>query len=274
MAVVAVAALLSLAPVGASAANPSDGTLYVQQADGGTLTKSGGTWKLALRGPAARTTTFSDRPYRRGGSMALGGFVAGWKREFGRVAPNAALEITDGRASRDVALLELSSPRYDRSHDLLTFVVKPLRATSDLALGALARRADRGIHGSFGRSTLFVDNGDEGNLLRLEFSGIPHGSVAQLGMQEGGSFEFGPTTALYPGTPGLGWAVESTGFEFTCYEEACRGSATLAVDASPTAPLQVIVAAPEGGQFTASWAGGPTTDLMGGGKFALSPAAP
>jgi hypothetical protein len=95
-----------------------------------------------------------------GGSSPLPRFVSSWQADFGNVAPNAALEITNGPPSRDVALVELSSPHYDASRDLLTFRIRPLGTNSDPALAGLAQRADRGVQGGSRHASLFIDNGD------------------------------------------------------------------------------------------------------------------
>jgi hypothetical protein len=51
-------------------------TLYLQQAQGGTLTGR----TLTVRGVDARTTTFQNRPQRTAGSQLTRSFVAGFAR--------------------------------------------------------------------------------------------------------------------------------------------------------------------------------------------------
>ncbi|HSJ73488.1 MAG TPA: hypothetical protein VK904_04155, partial [Miltoncostaeaceae bacterium] len=119
---------------------------------------SGG-WRLVLRNPDTTVTTFTDRPVRVGGAARLARLVAGWGRTFAGDPPNAALQLDRAPPGRDVVLLELRRPRYDRRERTLTFRVSPLKTTQRRLLSALARRADRRVAASFGRASLFVDDG-------------------------------------------------------------------------------------------------------------------
>jgi hypothetical protein len=91
--------------------------------------------------------------------MSLPGFVKQWRTEFHRVAPNAALEIAGVPANRNIALIELGTPHRDASRDTVAFNVKPLKRTSATRLQTLAGGADPLRTGSFGRATLFIDDG-------------------------------------------------------------------------------------------------------------------
>jgi hypothetical protein len=172
----ALLAALLLAVTAASAhAAPSGGTLYVQQARNAELVGT----RLVLHHPGARVTTFSDRPARQGGSQTLPAFVAAWTAAFGDDPPNAALELTDAPASRDVTLLELRAPRYDRRRDTLTYTVRPVTKAAGHALDGLAARADKGLRGRLGRATLFIDDAAT-PALELTVSGLPPGAWVQL----------------------------------------------------------------------------------------------
>jgi hypothetical protein len=156
----AIAACAAAGAGGAAAQAPSPpGDLYVLQADGGTLQRSGGTWRLTLRDPAATVTRFADRPARIGGPQRLKRFVAGWGATFGGDPPNAALQLDRAPPGRDIVLLELRRPRYDAKAGTLTFRVRPLRTAGGSRLGALARRADARVAAEFGRASLFIDDG-------------------------------------------------------------------------------------------------------------------
>lgn len=268
------AALLVVAAAPAAAA-PS-GTLYVQQASDATLRPVDGGWRLALAHPNARVTTFADRPARTGGSISRSRFVRQWSRSFGGDAPNAALELADAPASRDLALLQLERPRYDRRRDELVFRVTPLRGVAaSSALTALARRADRGVKGRLGRASLFIDDGGPANLLTVAFKQIAPGQGLTIGFPSGSSFSFDPAASFLSSTAGLQWGAGTTELDATCGGRfgACDGSATIVVDASPAQPLSGIVVMPTAGTVTASWAGGaPTTFPQAGGAFSLPPA--
>ncbi|HTR75008.1 MAG TPA: hypothetical protein VMH33_07075 [Solirubrobacterales bacterium] len=265
----------ALATTTASAAPSPGGTLYLQQARGGTLIKKGSSWQLTLREPLTRTTAFTDRPERVGGSVSLTRFVSSWHKNFGTDAPNAALEIAGAPQSRNVVLLELSAPRYDASRRLLTFTAKPLKTSSDPALAALSRQADRGVHGGFGHASLFIDSGDEGSVVTFQFSGIPSAYV-EIGLIETGDrFVYDPPASFTSATQGMRWMGAKTVLFLGCLAETCSGTATLSVDAPPTAPLTIQANLPTGGTVTASWAGGPVTTLpSGGGRLSLQPAHP
>lgn len=156
-------ALAVLVPGAAAAPGKAAGAgslLYVQQTEGGSLQhlKAGG-FELELTGVSPRVSTFTDRPRRGAGSQPLRSFVRGWsKAGFAADPPNAALVLDHAPGSRDVAMLTLSHPRYDRRHHTLTYLVKPLHE-EDSALADFTKRADPVRAGDFGSASLFVDNG-------------------------------------------------------------------------------------------------------------------
>jgi hypothetical protein len=221
---VAATAALTLG-AGASVAQ-ADSTLYLQQASGGTL--KGDT--LTLRGVAPRTTTFADRPQRTGGDEATRSFVSGFGRAFGSDAPNAALEVTDAPASRDVALLELRAPRYDAAKRTLTYTVRQLRSTGAANLAGLAKRNDGAKVTHFGRATLFIDDGSTAVAptvlaVSVTIPGGVQGSVTlsdatfELGTNASvsgittfggstGTVELSPSTATFSAQPGGGMTFD------------------------------------------------------------------
>lgn len=150
------------AGAGAASAQQPAGQLYVVQADAGRLRHDADGWRLVLKRSVDRVSTFTDRPARVGATQSLKRFVAGWSRAFGDDPPNAALELNRAPASRDVALLELEKPRYDARRGTLTFRVRPLSGTRQSMLRELAARADRPGAGTFGRASLFIDDGSSG----------------------------------------------------------------------------------------------------------------
>jgi hypothetical protein len=163
LALCALLALPAFAPAAAAADKGGErggSLLYVQESAGGSVQRldSGG-FRLRLTGISARVWSFTDRPRRRAGSEGLTDFVGQWGANgFVADPPNAALVLDRGPRSRDVALLTLSHPRYDRGHKALTYRATPLREDAG-ALASFARRGDPVRAGEFGAASLFVDDG-------------------------------------------------------------------------------------------------------------------
>jgi hypothetical protein len=153
----------------AKSGHPKGSLLYVQESEGGSIERlDAGAYRLRLTAVSPRVTTFTDRPRRSAGRQSLEGFVAGWKANgFAADPPNAALVLDDARASRDVVLLTLSHPRYDRARQTLTYRATPLHGR-DTALASFARRADPVRAGDLGPASLFVDDGG-GDLTTITF---------------------------------------------------------------------------------------------------------
>jgi len=126
--------------------------LYLQSADGGSLSAQGGDrFALRLQG-AATTLYFSDRPARVFGSMPTGDFVAKDFPSFGADPPNALLEIA---GSAQATILELLSAALEGGD-----LVYGCRALPDGAGAAYAGQLVRpqGFPASFGPANLFIDN--------------------------------------------------------------------------------------------------------------------
>lgn len=190
----AVPLLLAALPATAGAAA---GNLYVQRAAGGTLKGT----TLTLHGVDARTTVFADRPARSTSTQATRSFVGGWQQTFGSDAPNAALEIDAAPTSRDVAVLELRSARYDARRHTLRFQVRRLtRAGGGLA--PLDRRADRGVGGRFGHASLFIDDGSGAQSLGTVLVALsaPSGQTAAISFSDA-AFDIGDQEQAISYTP-------------------------------------------------------------------------
>lgn len=160
LALCALAALPACVPT-AEAAAPRGSLLYVQESSGGSVTRLGaGAFRLRLTGVSPRVSTFTDRPRRQAGSERLPHFLGRWRANgFAADPPNAALVLDRAPRSRDVALLTLSRPRYDRRHQTLTYRALPLHGEDAGALASFARRGDPVRAGEFGAASLFVDDG-------------------------------------------------------------------------------------------------------------------
>jgi len=197
-------ALLGLAVFASTAAaapNTSDrakgSLLYVQETAGGTIERLGaGAYRLRLTGVSPRVTTFTDRPRRRAGRQGLEGFVGSWKANgFAADPPNAALVLDDAPASRDVVLLTLSHPRYDRARRTLTYRATPLRGR-ETALASFARRADPLRAGDLGAASLFIDDGGVLSTVVFTIVGEATTNTVQLLLSGGGAWSLSPVNAL------------------------------------------------------------------------------
>lgn len=200
------AALLGLAVFASTAAAAPGGgrhakgsLLYVQQTAGGSIERlDHGAYRLRLTGVSPRVTTFTDRPRRRAGSQGLGGFVEGWGANgFAADPPNAALVLDRAPDSRDVALLTLSHPHYDRARQTLTYRATPLHGR-DTALASFARRADPVRAGDLGAASLFVDDGGGGasTLVTFEISGEATTNSVQFIVSGSAAWSLGSVDAL------------------------------------------------------------------------------
>jgi hypothetical protein len=184
------------APGGGS--HPKGSLLYVQETAGGSIERLGdGAYRLRLTGVSPRVTTFTDRPQRRAGSQGLEGFVGSWGANgFAADAPNAALVLDHAPASRDVALLTLSHPHYDRARQTLTYRATPLHGR-ETALTSFARRADPIRAGELGGASLFVDDGgsEAANIVFTFSSAEPTSNSIQMRLL-GSNFSIGRYTGL------------------------------------------------------------------------------
>lgn len=186
LALCALLAVPALSPAAEAAPGKTKGEakggslLYVQESDGGSVQRlASGAFRLRLTGVSPRVSTFTDRPRRHAGSESLRGFVGQWRANgFAADPPNAALVLDRAPHSRDVALLTLSRPRYDRGREVLTYRATPLRGADAGALASFARRGDPVRAGEFGAASLFVDDGGAGFAqITLTFDGATAGQT-------------------------------------------------------------------------------------------------
>jgi hypothetical protein len=261
LATLAAAVALSTAP-GAALAAQGTGDLYLQEASGGTLVNS----KLVLRGVARRVSAFTDRPERLAGSIPTGEFVARWSRSFGDDPPNAALQIDEERAGRDVALLELRRPRYDRRKRTLTYTVRRLKRASG-GLRPFGRRADRDVAGRFGDATLFIDSGSFGNDFFIELTAPPGQATTSLTLANG-IFDLEAQGAVVPlSTVTAPLSVDSARLSL---QGRSTGSPVVLVKTwidVDAATLTGTASVPEGGKITVTVGG--KLSVLSDGPFSL-----
>ena len=131
--------------------------LAVVDATGGRATKD----TLTLTGVEPRATWFSDRPNREVGSYSITELVDVFFDD--QSPPNAALEFAGAGERNDVAIVELSDPRYDKRAQRLRFTMSVLEDLdaelgSGSGLDGHAARHDGRVPRSFEAVTLFVDS--------------------------------------------------------------------------------------------------------------------
>jgi hypothetical protein len=211
----ALSAFIAVVPVAGAASGKSSVAgprLYVQSVDGGSLRHVKGGFELELTGVSPRVSTFTDRLRGGAGTERLGTFIGGWaKAGFAADPPEAALVLDHAPSSRDIAMLTLGHPRYDRRAHTLSFRVHPLRGKATEILAAFAEGGDPVRAGDFGAASLFVANGaaqvaqDE---VKINVRGATPGQPFKLLVSSGrfaitqSSRSYGPLQ-IYTEKPGL-----------------------------------------------------------------------
>jgi hypothetical protein len=149
-------------PAGAAAAGQKVRYLFVQSFQAGSIEpKAGadGTYTLKLDHGLGQTVYFSDRPERIVGATPTADFLKG----FGfspKDPPNAALVLEVGPGDEDIAVLELTNPRYDEGTKTATYDAKALADwEKTLALGFSEQPKDLArLAPAFGAAHLFIDD--------------------------------------------------------------------------------------------------------------------
>jgi len=176
-----VAALGHMAPVAAQEATPAaspvvgqaldTGTsafLFVQSFAGGSITpKAGaeGVFTATLDHGLGQTIYFSDRPDRIVGAAPTEQFLKGLGFDPDN-PPNAALVVDDGDGGVNIAVVELTNPRYDAATAMATYDLAVLRDYASTAdLGFQQEPADlSALEKTFGAAHLFIDDCPDGTL--------------------------------------------------------------------------------------------------------------
>jgi hypothetical protein len=146
---------------GPSAIADSESVLAVIDAERGALTAKGdGQYRVTLGGVTPRSVWFSDRPARGAGTFPITDTL---ERFFGsgQEPPNAAIEIFEADDDRDVLVVEVSNPRYQRAKARLTFDAAVLDDTTGVLGTGLTTHAVRGdprLPKRFDKVALFLDD--------------------------------------------------------------------------------------------------------------------
>jgi hypothetical protein len=117
--------------------------------------------RIVLRKVQPNGVWFTDRPARQAGSARVAALVDRFFR--GQEPPNAAVELVGASAKHDVAIVELSKPRYDRKSSRLTMNAKLVRTVSSErvarhpSLRPFASRNDGKLAKRFGAVAVFLD---------------------------------------------------------------------------------------------------------------------
>lgn len=155
-------------PAAAATSSAKIEFLFVQSFQHGTLTpKSGaaGTFELTLEQGLGHTLFFSDRPERVVGATPTPEFLKGVPFAPGNPA-NAALVAEVAPGDEDIAVLELSNPRYDTASNTATYDVQPLADWErGLEMSFQEEPTDlTTFHPTFGAASLFIDDCPNGTV--------------------------------------------------------------------------------------------------------------
>ena len=137
--------------------------LYVQQAELGTFEPGNGgdSSTLTLQGVAPRTVYFSDRPDRISGTLPNEDFVRLETLFAPDDPPNAAVVVSDSSSEdQDVAIVELSNPRYDEPAGTFSYTAVLVDEAPD-GLGNWAQDQDSSLPETLGAFSLFIDNTED-----------------------------------------------------------------------------------------------------------------
>ena len=150
--------------------------LFVQTASGGSLVPVKGeddTFTLTLRGVSPEVVTFTDRPVRAAADLALDEFLGNWDGgTFADDPPNAALVVSGGADARDVFVLELEDPRYDKEARTLRYRATSIPEGPSARLVGFTDAADEAVPTRFGRASLFIDAVPAASVT-VQFDGVP-----------------------------------------------------------------------------------------------------
>lgn len=141
------------------------GLLFVQRADGGSVSTDATGAILTLSGLDPTTTWFTDRPARRAGTMSSESFVAEWATHFGADDPNAVVDLADPSATDvTVALHPLSIDGAS-----ITYRISVVDGSERLP-------------SSMASVSLFIDDGDSAVLpVTFTFSNVMPGDQISVG---------------------------------------------------------------------------------------------
>jgi hypothetical protein len=162
--------LPSLAASSAEAAAPGPTYLSTLEAGKGSFVKrASGGYALRLRHVDRRGLYFTDRPLHQAGEDTTSSILAHFFKP-GTGKPNAVVRVRGERKSRDTVIVELSHPRYSKSHRTLSFRARPLLSASR-GLARFERYADSRLPRRFGATTLFIDLDSQECTVELSISG-------------------------------------------------------------------------------------------------------
>ena len=180
--------------------------LYIQSADGGTVTTQGGRMTLTLDDVSGTTTIFTDRPARKSGAISTASFAASFQAFFGNDPPNAdlsSLEVGKGEYT-----VELRNPHYSANSGTLTYEISPV--------GKEGSKLPRKL----GPLSLFIDVGGSAWDTRLHFSLATDGGLCKVNgfpglslyarLDDASDILNAPHTWIVQPTPGTEYPVKAT----------------------------------------------------------------
>ena len=125
--------------------------LAIQHAQSGKITKINETiYSLELNDVSQKTILFSDRPDRIVTTISTLDFIGNWdvgEDSFAADPPNAVLVVGDIE-QQDVAVVELSDPKYDSNTNMLEYAIN---------IDSIDSIESIQLPDNFGQSTLIID---------------------------------------------------------------------------------------------------------------------
>jgi exo-beta-1,3-glucanase (GH17 family) len=148
--------------VEAPSSSTGAGFLFVQEAEGGTLTPGADdSYTLALEGVGTVTVMFTGRPMRQATIMSTAQFISQWDEMFADDPPNAALTFQDaGGGGINTAVFNISRPVYDEENGILAYFAYDLLLGDGAAVETAQGEGLAELPGTFGPASLFIDSAD------------------------------------------------------------------------------------------------------------------
>jgi hypothetical protein len=138
--------------------------IYMQSAMSGSFKKIKGKnqYILQLNGVSPFMITVAERPTRKAKVRTTGGFIRDWqtnksKDSFKKNPPNATLVISTN-GFKDVMVLKLSNPRYDKEKNTLTYKARHIQVVNKYKENDPQHTPRRKLPKRFEKAMLLIDD--------------------------------------------------------------------------------------------------------------------
>jgi hypothetical protein len=140
--------------------NESVTYVFIQEGNSGSFMKDeSGNYTLIINGVVPYTIYFSDRPARDAGFAEMEKFINGFDWNPAD-PPNAAVMLKNETEDKDVVVVELTSPAYDKANQTLTYSAKVIAdyISESQWHQDLVQRADDAIPEEFDHVIIAIDD--------------------------------------------------------------------------------------------------------------------